>query len=147
MYGDNPAPPTKKWQNLTTHKVGVLLRKLSDDEDQDKTSDIGDISSNPHTPWHGDFHGYLNSKDQLGAMTIVEWWGVCIQNSCPTRMLICCGHSGMHLDTLSGHLLPGTIFLLWHHRSQVSTRSHLQESPSANAVANSRRISLKLCSS
>jgi len=71
MYGNNPAPPTKKWQNLTTCKVGVLLRELSDDEDQDKTSDIGDISSNPHTPWHGDFHGYLNLKDQLGAMTIV----------------------------------------------------------------------------
>jgi len=59
MYGDNPAPPTKKWQNLTTCKVGVLLCELSDDEDQDETSDIGDISSNPHTPWHGDFHGYL----------------------------------------------------------------------------------------
>ena len=147
MYGNNPAPPTKKWQNLTTCKVGVLLRELSDDEDQDKTSDIGDISSNPHTPWHGDFHGYLNLKDQLGVMTIVEWWGVRIQNSCPTCMLICCGHSGMRLDTLSGHLLPRTIFLLWHHRSQVSTCSHLQESPSANAVADSRQISLKLCSS
>jgi hypothetical protein len=77
MYGNNPAPSTKKPDNLTTHKVGILLRELSDDKDKDGTSVVGEVSSNPHLPWHSDFHGYLRSRDQLGMMTIVKWWGVC----------------------------------------------------------------------
>jgi len=84
MYGNNPAPPPKKMGNLTTRKVGILLCELSDDEDDDEPSDIGDVTSSQHVPWHGGFHGYLNSRDQIGAMTIVEWWGVCTQNECPT---------------------------------------------------------------
>ena len=80
MYGNNPAPPPTKTGNLTTRKVGILLRELSDDEDDDKLSFIGDVSSSQHVPWHSDFHGYLNSRDQLGTMTIVEWWGVCTEN-------------------------------------------------------------------
>ena len=83
MYGNNAAPPPKKG-NLTTHKVGVLLRELSDDEDEDYIPAIGDVSSSSlHVPWRVDFQGYLNSRDQLGAMSIVEWWGVCTQNRFP----------------------------------------------------------------
>ena len=65
-----------------TRKVGVLLRELSEDEDkdEDKIPAVGDVSSGRHVPWCTDFHGYLNSRDQLGVMTIVEWWGVCTQN-------------------------------------------------------------------
>ena len=86
MYGNNPAPPLKKAVNLTTHKVGVLLRELSEDEDEDKDkiSDVGDVSSSQHALWHSDFHGYLNSRDQLGRMSIVEWWGICTKNDFPT---------------------------------------------------------------
>jgi len=84
MYGNNPAPPPKKMGNLTTRKVGILLHKLSNDEDDDEPSDIGDVTGSQHVPWHSGFHGYLNSRDQIGAMTIVEWWGVRTQNECPT---------------------------------------------------------------
>jgi len=83
MYGNNPAPPPKKTGNLTMCKVGILLCKLSNDENNDKPSFIGDVSSSQHVPWHSNFHGYLNSRDQLRTMTIVEWWGVCTQNEYP----------------------------------------------------------------
>jgi len=82
MYRNNPAPPPKKTGSLTTWKVGVLLRELSKDEDkdEDKIPAVGDVSSGWHVPWRTDFHSYLNSRDQLGVMTIVEWWGVHTQN-------------------------------------------------------------------
>jgi hypothetical protein len=57
-------------------KFGTLIRELSDDED-----DIDMSTTSPdelHAPWRKDFNGYLNSKDQLGNMSIVEWWGVSI---------------------------------------------------------------------
>jgi len=64
------------------HKVSVLICKLSDDEDEDgvKSSTSPIAANDLCTPWHKDFNGYLNSKDQLGDMTIVEWWGVCISH-------------------------------------------------------------------
>lgn len=76
MYGNNSVPPPKKTANLTTRKVGVLLHELSDDEDEEEMSVAGDVSNSQHIPWHDDFHGYLTSRDRLGAMSIVEWWGV-----------------------------------------------------------------------
>jgi hypothetical protein len=57
-------------------KFGTLIHELSDDED-----DIDMSTTSPdelHAPWWKDFNGYLNSKDQLGNMSIVEWWGVSI---------------------------------------------------------------------
>lgn len=85
MYGNSPTPLLKKTPSLTTHKVDVLLHELSDDENNDKDPDVGDPSSSQHVLWHSDFHGYLNSRDELGMMSIVEWWGVCTQNKCPTH--------------------------------------------------------------
>jgi len=84
MYGNNPAPPLKRTESLTTHKVGILLRELSEDEDKDKVPVVGDAPSSLNVPWATDFHGYLNSKDHLGTMTIVEWWGVRTRNRCHT---------------------------------------------------------------
>lgn len=80
MYGDNPAPPPKKAMNLTIRKVGVLLCELSEDEDEDKISEVGDLSGSQDAPWHSD----LNLRDQLRRMSIVKWWGVCIKNNLPT---------------------------------------------------------------
>lgn len=62
-------------------KVSVLIQKLSDDKDDDNMessalpSPTGNSTS---TPWHKDFNGYLYSKDQLGDMSIIKWWSVCI---------------------------------------------------------------------
>jgi len=73
MYRNNAVPLPKKTANLTTCKVGVLLCELSEDKDDDKILDIGDPPSSLHAPWYSDFHSYLNSRDQLGMMSIVEW--------------------------------------------------------------------------
>ena len=79
MHGRPGNNSTRSPQQLQTgksamRKVGNLIRQLSDDEDDD------DIDPSTHAPdeapWRKDFHGYLNSKDQLGNMSIVEWWGV-----------------------------------------------------------------------
>jgi len=75
MYAGNPVPPPNCTGSLTTQKVGILLCELSDDEDDADTGGQ-DTSANPNDPWRDDFNSYLHSRDQLGAMTIVEWWGV-----------------------------------------------------------------------
>lgn len=80
MYASNAAPPRKNLANLTTRKVGVLFRELSDNEEGLDT-DMEDDFADPNDPWRADFKGYLHSRDQLGTMTTVEWWGVCIHIS------------------------------------------------------------------
>jgi hypothetical protein len=60
------------------HRLGSLIRELSDDKADNEaervsptvTGDLGDH-------WRKDFDGYLGLKDQLGEMTLVEWWGAC----------------------------------------------------------------------
>ena len=56
-------------------KVGVLIQELSDDEDE-VSIELGTSSIDLSKLWCKDFNGYLNLKDQLGNMTIIEWWGV-----------------------------------------------------------------------
>jgi hypothetical protein len=74
MYGNKPMPP-KHAATLTTRKVGILLRELSDDEDEAPLT----VGNETTDRWRDDFDSYLKSKDQLGAMSIIEWWGVCTQ--------------------------------------------------------------------
>jgi hypothetical protein len=57
-------------------KIGTLIRELSDDEDEDDEDALTLAPDELRAPWRKDFHGYLNSKDQLGDMSIIEWWGV-----------------------------------------------------------------------
>jgi hypothetical protein len=68
-------PPPNRTGSLTIHKVGILLRELSDDEDDADTAG-GDAPTNVNDPWCNNFKGYLHLRDQLGPMTIVKWWGV-----------------------------------------------------------------------
>jgi hypothetical protein len=82
MYSNSSTPaPAWRTGKSAIRKVGILIRELSDDDDDSSdpgiethTSSI--TSSEPSAPWRKDFFGYLNSTDQLGNMTIVEWWGV-----------------------------------------------------------------------
>lgn len=77
MYGNNLAQPQlRRTGKSARRKVGILIRELSDDDDD--SNDDGNTSSVPDdsAPWRKDFNGYLYSKDQLGDMSIVEWWGV-----------------------------------------------------------------------
>ena len=81
MYGNNSAPaPRRRTGKSATRKLGILIRELSDDEDDADSSPAASpiVPEDLRAPWQKDFNGYLNSKDQLGNMTIMEWWGVSI---------------------------------------------------------------------
>ncbi|OJT08055.1 Zinc finger BED domain-containing protein RICESLEEPER 2 [Trametes pubescens] len=77
MYPDRTAPHTsgKQWAGAS-RKLSTLLREVSDDESSD-----GEDAAAPHAdadvdkPWRADFHGYLKSRDSLGQLSIVQWWG------------------------------------------------------------------------
>jgi hypothetical protein len=51
---------------------------LSDDEDNVTPTLHAQRESSLEAskPWLRDFNGYLQSRDELGDMSIVEWWGV-----------------------------------------------------------------------
>jgi hypothetical protein len=86
IYGNDSAPaPLRRTGKSAMRKVGILIRELSDDEDEN-SDELGTSPIDLRSPWHKDFNGYLNSKDQLGNMTIVEWWGVGIS------FLVMCGN-------------------------------------------------------
>ena len=74
MFGDKPAP-LKHTVTLTTQKVGVLLQELSDNEDEVALT----MGNETTDQWCDDFNSYLKSRDQLEAMSIIKWWGVCVQ--------------------------------------------------------------------
>jgi hypothetical protein len=53
------------------------MRELSDDEESDISTPVS--SSDPAQvaqPWRKEYYGYLNSKDHLGGLSIVQWWGI-----------------------------------------------------------------------
>jgi hypothetical protein len=78
MHGNNPTPSQpRRTGKSAIRKVGILIRELSSDDDEDcMESGANSTTGDSTDPWRKDFNGYLNSKDQLGDMTIVEWWGV-----------------------------------------------------------------------
>jgi hAT family C-terminal dimerisation region len=79
IYGDKMlAPKQRRTGRSATRKVGTLIRELSDDEDEIDEDTLNLAPNELHAPWLKDFHGYLNSKDQLGSMSVIEWWGVSI---------------------------------------------------------------------
>jgi len=57
-------------------KVGLLLCKLSDDEDEPSPSATLDPMGDSSEPWLSSFNSYWNSKDHLREMMIVKWWSV-----------------------------------------------------------------------
>ena len=79
MYGNSAPAPCWRTGKSATRKLGILIRELSDDEDDTDSSLASPIvPEDLRAPWQKDFNGYLNSKDQLSNMTITEWWGVSI---------------------------------------------------------------------
>ncbi|KAG1867207.1 hypothetical protein DFJ58DRAFT_838212 [Suillus subalutaceus] len=84
MYGNNP--DSRNGAEVKVRKTGnckldALLQELSDSEDDSDsmlqptlishTSSVT-LSEAANEPWRQDFHAYLNSKDYLGDMTIVQ---------------------------------------------------------------------------
>ncbi|KAG2079500.1 uncharacterized protein F5147DRAFT_661838 [Suillus discolor] len=90
MHGDDAGKSSASTELCTStgnHRLDVLLNELSDgDEDaldtpyQDpptlsRTSSACLFDSvDPLKLWLHNFHAYLNSKDHLGGMSIVQWW-------------------------------------------------------------------------
>jgi len=85
MYGHNPAPaPSRQTGKSAMRKVGVLLRELSDDEDDTLARVSPVLCDNSSEPWLPGFNSYLQSSDHLGDMSIVEWWSVSsVAHNCP----------------------------------------------------------------
>lgn len=57
-------------------KVGVLLRELSDDEDEPFLNATPATIGNLSELWLPGFNNYWTSSDHLGDISIVEWWSV-----------------------------------------------------------------------
>ncbi|KAF8234649.1 hypothetical protein L208DRAFT_1393649 [Tricholoma matsutake] len=80
MYS-NRSTPVPAWQTgkSAMRKVGILIHELSGDDDDSSNGIKSRASpitpSEPSAPWRKHFFSYLNLMDQLGNMTIVEWWG------------------------------------------------------------------------
>jgi hypothetical protein len=146
MYGNNPAPAQLRCTGKSAmRKVGILLRELSDDEDELLPSTmLVDLSE----PWLPGFNSYWDSKDHLGEMTIVEWWSVRMIEfehfqKPHSRLFL----SGTALDILSGALLPETSSQSWRHPFPVNGHSHQQGLPSAGATIDSNQMSSRRYSS
>lgn len=80
MYGSDgqtPAPSRPAYSGAS-HKVKPLLCKLpdSDSDDNEPESEPEPDASAVAKPWLKDFNGYLDSTDNLGELSIVQWWGV-----------------------------------------------------------------------
>ena len=65
---------TRTNQNTQHQQLNRLMRELSDDEDSDIPTPVS--STDPAQPWLQEYHGYLNAKDHLGGLSIVQWWGI-----------------------------------------------------------------------
>ncbi len=86
MYGDSDkalSQSTSKRHTGASRKFGSLLHQLTDsgsesedDTPEPKKTPEAPVETTTAKPWLRDFLGYLNSKDDLGGLTIVEWWGV-----------------------------------------------------------------------
>lgn len=77
IHGSTNARAQASSYSGASRKLSKLLRVLSDDEDEDDGDTRVDSSTTlSGEPWLDDFRGYLNSIDQLGKLTIVQWWGV-----------------------------------------------------------------------
>lgn len=78
MYGNSSNTSSTSRYTGASRKLSKLLRVLSDDKDDlmDVDNGVGSSLAVLGKPWLEDFCGYLKSTDQLGKLTIVQWWGV-----------------------------------------------------------------------
>lgn len=91
MYSNNPDPRNGakiKVRKTGNHKLNALLQELSNSEDDSgsmlqptlisHTSSTSSVTPSEavNKLWWQDFHTYLNSKDHLRDMTIIQWWGI-----------------------------------------------------------------------
>jgi hypothetical protein len=88
MMYPNPAEapqPSSCARHITTHnpKLQALFSKLVDGE-SDASDDVDMATSNntsaqwndPSRPWLCSFHKYLNRQENLGDLSLIQWWDI-----------------------------------------------------------------------
>ena len=79
MYGNDNQPSQSSSQKITiaNKQLQVLLGELSDDEEVESTTGPGhENTHDPLRPWLQGFHQYLNTHENLGELSVVQWWGI-----------------------------------------------------------------------
>ena len=57
--------------------LNVLLRELSDDEEDTATDTRSDLPDDPQRPWIRDYRAYMDVHEQVPeGWTAIQWWGV-----------------------------------------------------------------------
>ena len=79
MYGNDDQPSQSSSQKFTiaNKQLQALLGELSDDEEVEPTTGPGyENARDPSRPWLQGFHQYLNTHENLGELSVVQWWGI-----------------------------------------------------------------------
>lgn len=67
-----PATQSRKKKGLH-----VLLRELSDDEENTLVDIASNMPVDPQRPWLSDYHAYIDVREQVPeGWTAIQWWGV-----------------------------------------------------------------------
>ena len=79
MYGNGKQPLQSAARRITTgnEKLQALLGELSDNEEMDLSPGPSQENTrDPLKPWLQGFHQYLNTHENLGELSVVQWWGI-----------------------------------------------------------------------
>ena len=79
MYGNGEQPSQSAARRITTgnEKLQALLSELSDNEEVDLSPGPSQENAcDPLKPWLQGFHQYLNTRENLGELSVVQWWGI-----------------------------------------------------------------------
>ena len=129
-----PPAPTRKGKK--GKGLNVLLRELSDDDDDGTMADVGlDLPADPQRPWLSDYHGYIDVPEQVPeGWSAIQWWGVSISVSTSGQKNLEF-HSTIHNAFIQpGAPLHGITWQLCHHQYQVNACSRRAGSQSQNVV-------------
>lgn len=137
---DSSSVPTSSWGSKSAAaNVQHLVRELSDDEDNSGSETTMGLNALTDEPWLIDFNGYLNSPDQLGKHSIVQWWGV----RCPF-IIFCIRSDSLHLYQVNEARYPVWASLARDHLAvMASSVSSERVFSSAGITISKRRNRLK----
>ena len=66
-------------QSRKDKRLNVLLRELSDNEEDTAMDTWSDVPDDPQWPWIYDYHAYTDVPEQVPeGWAAIQWWGVSI---------------------------------------------------------------------